>query len=81
MLTKKMPLHIAIPGLVGDKQLAGARCFTIFASVFGGATGIIRSGIACQWDWPVDPTDEVLLEIIYALSFAVRKLANLILPK
>jgi len=28
---------------------------------------------ACQWDWPVGPTDVVLLGIIDALGFDVKK--------
>ena len=37
--------------------------------------------IAYQWDLPVGPTDVVLLGILYALGFAVKKLALLFRPK
>ena len=37
--------------------------------------------IAYQWDCPVDPTDVVLLEIIYAFAFAVKKVTPLLWRK
>ncbi len=40
-----------------------------------------RFRIAYQWDWPVGPTDVVLLGIIYVLGFAIKKLALLFHPK
>jgi hypothetical protein len=49
------------------------RQFTIFASLIGGVAAFIGFWIAYQWDLPVGPTDVVLLGIIYALGFAVKK--------
>ena len=37
--------------------------------------------IAYQWDCPIGPTDVVLLGIIYALGFAVKKLASVFQSK
>ncbi len=57
------------------------RQFTIFASVIGGVASFLGFWIAYQWDLPVGPTDVVLLGIIYALSFAVKKTTLLFRPK
>ncbi len=40
-----------------------------------------RFWIAYAWDLPVGPTDVVLLGIIYALGFAIKKLTLLFHPK
>ena len=47
----------------------------------GGKVALIGFWIAYQWDWPVGPTDVVLLGIIYALGFVVKQLALLFRPK
>jgi ABC-type Mn2+/Zn2+ transport system permease subunit len=39
----------------------------------GGAMAFVGFWIAYQWDCPIGPTDVVLLGIIYAFAFAVRK--------
>jgi ABC-type Mn2+/Zn2+ transport system permease subunit len=57
------------------------RQFTIFSSVIGGVASFIGFWIAYQWDLPVGPTDVVLLGIIYAFGFAVKKRALLFRPK
>jgi ABC-type Mn2+/Zn2+ transport system permease subunit len=57
------------------------RQFTFFASVIGGVASFIGFWIAYQWDLPVGPTDVVLLGILYALGFAIKKLALLFRQK
>jgi ABC-type Mn2+/Zn2+ transport system permease subunit len=49
--------------------------------VIGGVASFIGFWIAYQWDWPVGPTDVVLLGMIYALGFVVKKLTLLFRPK
>jgi ABC-type Mn2+/Zn2+ transport system permease subunit len=72
---------LLIPPLMAHLFAQTMRQFTIFASLIGGVASFIGFWIAYQWDWPVGPTDVVLLGIIYALSFAVKKLALLFRPK
>ena len=43
-------------------------------TMVGGTSAFIGFWIACQWDCPIGPTDVVLLGIIYALVFALKKL-------
>jgi ABC-type Mn2+/Zn2+ transport system permease subunit len=72
---------LLIPPLTAHLFARTMRQFTVFASVIGGVASFIGFWIAYQWDLPVGPTDVVLLGIIYALGFAVKKLALLFRPK
>jgi ABC-type Mn2+/Zn2+ transport system permease subunit len=72
---------LLIPPLTAHLFARTMRQFTIFASAIGGVASFIGFWIAYQWDWPVGPTDVVLLGIIYAIGFAVKKLALLFRPK
>jgi hypothetical protein len=45
------------------------------------ASAFIGFWIAYQWDYPIGPTDVVLLGIIYALGFTMKKLAFLFRQK
>ena len=49
--------------------------FVILASFVGGVTAFLGFWIAYAWDLPVGPTDVVLLGILYALGFVVKKTA------
>ena len=71
---------LLIPPLTAHLFARTMRQFTIFASVIGGVASFIGFWIAYQWDLPVGPTDVVLLGIIYALSFLVKKTALLFRP-
>ena len=72
---------LLIPPLTAHLFARTMRQFTIFASVIGGVASFLGFWIAYQWDLPVGPTDVVLLGIIYALSFAVKKTTLLFRPK
>jgi ABC-type Mn2+/Zn2+ transport system permease subunit len=72
---------LLIPALAAHLFARNMCQFTIFASLIGGVASFIGFWIAYQWDWPVGPTDVVLLGIIYGLCFAVKKLALLFRPK
>jgi ABC-type Mn2+/Zn2+ transport system permease subunit len=67
---------LLIPPLTAHLFARTMRQFTIFASVIGGVAAFLGFWIAYQWDWPVGPTDVVLLGIIYAFCFVARKLVN-----
>ena len=41
----------------------------------GGASAFIGFWIAYQWDCPIGPTDVVLLGVIYAIAFVVKKIS------
>jgi ABC-type Mn2+/Zn2+ transport system permease subunit len=68
---------LLIPPLTAHLFARTMRQFTIFASLIGGVASFIGFWIAYQWDWPIGPTDVVCLGILYALGFAVKKLASL----
>jgi ABC-type Mn2+/Zn2+ transport system permease subunit len=53
------------------------RQFAALASSIGGVAAFLGFWLAYQWDCPIGPTDVVLLGIIYALGFTVKKLASL----
>ncbi len=72
---------LLIPPLTAHLFARTMRQFTIFASLIGGVASFIGFWIAYQWDLPIGPTDVVLLGIIYALSFVVKKLAFLFQSK
>jgi ABC-type Mn2+/Zn2+ transport system permease subunit len=64
---------LLIPPLTAHCFARTMKQFTVFASLIGGVASFIGFWIAYQWDWPVGPTDVVLLGIIYALGFALKK--------
>jgi ABC-type Mn2+/Zn2+ transport system permease subunit len=68
---------LLVPTLTAQLFARTMRQFTIFASVIGGVASFIGFWIAYQWDLPVGPTDVVLLGILYALGFVVRKIVSL----
>jgi ABC-type Mn2+/Zn2+ transport system permease subunit len=66
---------LLIPPLTAHLFARTMRQFVTLASLIGGIASFIGFWFAYQWDWPVGPTDVVLLGIIYALGFVVTKLA------
>lgn len=72
---------LLIPALTAHLFAKNMRQFSILASLIGGASAFVGFWIAYQWDCPIGPTDVVLLGIIYAFGFAIRKLALLIQSK
>jgi ABC-type Mn2+/Zn2+ transport system permease subunit len=67
---------LLVPTLTAHLFARTMRQFTIFASLIGGVASFIGFWIAYAWDLPVGPTDVVLLGILYALGFVVKKIAS-----
>jgi ABC-type Mn2+/Zn2+ transport system permease subunit len=67
---------LLIPTLTAHQFARNMKWFVILASVIGGVTSFLGFWLAYQWDWPVGPTDVVLLGIIYALAVVVKKIFN-----
>jgi ABC-type Mn2+/Zn2+ transport system permease subunit len=63
---------LLVPALVAHLFARTMRQFFAFASVIGGVTAFFGFWLAYQWDWPVGPTDVVLLGVIYALAVAAK---------
>jgi ABC-type Mn2+/Zn2+ transport system permease subunit len=63
---------LLIPVLTVRLFAQNMRQFTILASVVGGVSSFIGFYLAYEWDWPVGPTDVVLLGLIYFLTFTVK---------
>jgi ABC-type Mn2+/Zn2+ transport system permease subunit len=59
---------LLIPALTSHLFARNMRQFFTLASLLGGVTAFLGFWLAYQWDWPVGPTDVVLLGIIYALA-------------
>jgi ABC-type Mn2+/Zn2+ transport system permease subunit len=72
---------LLIPPLTAHLFVRNMRQFAALASVIGGVAAFLGFWLAYQWDCPIGPTDVVLLGIIYALGFAVKKLAFLLQSK
>jgi len=64
---------LLIPPLTAHLFARNMKEFTAFASVIGGVTSFLGFWLAYQRDWPVGPTDVVLLGIVYAFGFAAKK--------
>jgi ABC-type Mn2+/Zn2+ transport system permease subunit len=67
---------LLVPALTAHLFARNLKWFVILASLIGGVVAFIGFWIAYVWDLPVGPTDVVLLGIIYALGFVVRKSAS-----
>src|SRR5438552_6311111 len=65
---------LLIPALTVHLFAANMREFAIYASLLGGAASFLGFCIAYRWDWPVGPTDVVLLGIIYAIVWGAYSL-------
>jgi ABC-type Mn2+/Zn2+ transport system permease subunit len=65
---------LLVPALTAHLFARNMRQFFAFASLFGGVTAFLGFWLAYQWDWPVGPTDVVLLGAIYALTAVARLL-------
>jgi ABC-type Mn2+/Zn2+ transport system permease subunit len=65
---------LLIPALIGHLFARTMRQFTIFASLVGGAVAFFGFWIAYQYDFPVGPTDVVILGAIYAIAWIIARL-------
>lgn len=69
---------LLVPALTAHLFARNMRQFFTLASLVGGVTAFLGFWLAYQWDWPVGPTDVVLLGIVYALAFAGKKVVSLV---
>ncbi|HVM46450.1 MAG TPA: metal ABC transporter permease [Candidatus Acidoferrum sp.] len=67
---------LLVPPLTAHLFAANMRQFTIFASVLGGIASFVGFCIAYRFDLPVGPAEVVLLGLIYAAAFGLRKLVR-----
>jgi ABC-type Mn2+/Zn2+ transport system permease subunit len=65
---------LLIPTLIAHLFARTMRQFMTFASVLGGAAAFFGFWIAYQYDFPVGPTDVVLLGALYAVVWIVARL-------
>jgi ABC-type Mn2+/Zn2+ transport system permease subunit len=65
---------LLIPALSVHLFAANMRKFAIYSSLLGGAASFLGFYLAYEWDWPVGPTDVVLLGIIYAIIWSFNRL-------
>lgn len=72
---------LLIPALTAHLFARNMKWFFILASIIGGVVAFIGFWLAYQWDWPVGPTDVVLLGVIYLLAALAKNLAALIRPR
>jgi ABC-type Mn2+/Zn2+ transport system permease subunit len=57
------------------------RQFVVAASIIGGVSSFLGFWLAYAWDWPVGPTDVVLLGAIYAFAWLVKSTTTLFTGK
>ena len=60
---------LLIPPLTAHLFARNMRQFTIMASLLGGGVAFVGFGIAYRLDWPIGPTDVVLLGLVYGLAW------------
>ena len=64
---------LLIPALTAHLFARTMRQFTALASLIGGIAAFLGFWMAYQWDFPVGPTDVVLLGVLYAAAWVVTK--------
>jgi len=64
---------LLIPALAVHLFAANMRQFAIYSSILGGAASFLGFYLAYKWDWPVGPTDVVLLGVIYGIIWTVYR--------
>ncbi|MGC2425385.1 MAG: metal ABC transporter permease [Nitrospirota bacterium] len=64
---------LLIPALTAHLFARNMRQFTILASLIGGAAAFFGFWIAYQYDYPVGPTDVVLLGVFYATAWVIAR--------
>jgi len=63
---------LLIPPLTAHLFSRDMRQFVVLSSLLGGVSSFLGFWLAYQWDWPIGPTDVVLLGIIYMLATIVK---------
>jgi len=72
---------LLIPALTAHLFARNMKWFVILASLLGGVSAFLGFWLAYQWDWPIGPTEVVLLGIIYAVAVMLQKCILLLRPK
>jgi len=72
---------LLIPALTAHLFARNMKWFVILASLLGGVSAFLGFWLAYQWDWPIGPTEVVLLGVIYALAVVVQKITALLRPQ
>jgi ABC-type Mn2+/Zn2+ transport system permease subunit len=72
---------LLVPALTAHLFARNMRQFFSLASVVGGVSAFFGFWLAYQWDWPVGPTDVVLLGIVYASAWAVHRAFKAVMGK
>lgn len=72
---------LLIPALTAHLFARNMKWFVILASLLGGVSAFLGFWLAYQWDWPIGPTEVVLLGVLYALAMVGGKIISLLRPK
>ena len=80
-VTLAVVLTLLVPALTAHLFARTMRQFFTLASIFGGVLAFLGFWLAYQWDWPVGPTDVVLLGLIYALAWAAQRVVQAVATK
>jgi len=67
---------LLIPPLSAHIFAGNMRRFAIYSSLLGGGSSFLGFYLAYKWDWPVGPTDVVLLGLIYAVIWIIYRAAR-----
>jgi ABC-type Mn2+/Zn2+ transport system permease subunit len=65
---------LLLPPLIVHPFARNMRQFAVAASVLGGVAALVGFWIAYRWDFPVGPTDVVLLGGVYLVAFVGKKI-------
>jgi ABC-type Mn2+/Zn2+ transport system permease subunit len=68
---------LLIPALTAHLFARNMRQFFTIASLLGGITAFLGFWLAYDWDWPVGPTEVVLLGVVYGGGLLLRKILQL----
>jgi ABC-type Mn2+/Zn2+ transport system permease subunit len=72
---------LLIPALAVHLFAPNMRAFAIYSALLGGIASFVGFYLAYKWDWPVGPTDVVLLGIAYAGIWTLLRLRLLLKNK
>ena len=72
---------LLIPALAAHLFARNMRQFFTLASLMGGSTAFLGFWLAYQLDWPVGPTDVVLLGIMLAIAAMIKRIVSLFRPR
>ncbi|MBF0456923.1 MAG: metal ABC transporter permease [Nitrospirae bacterium] len=64
---------LLIPALMAHLFARNMRQFTVLASLTGGAVAFLGFWLSYQYDFPVGPTDVVVLGVLYAIAWIVAR--------